>query len=84
MSKNASILSSVEGSELPVNLDDLPNFKIKNPTNDIFANEYNPDPSGGSRMPVAIKFITELEKLIQANDTEGLLVLYDLQFNKLC
>lgn len=44
MSKNASILNSVEGSELPVNLDDLPNFKIKTLTKDIFAGDYNSDP----------------------------------------
>lgn len=40
MSKNQIIL---ESNELPVNLDDLPNFKIKNPTNDIFANDYHPN-----------------------------------------
>lgn len=64
MSKNSSILASVEGNELPVNLDDLPNFKIKNPTKDIFANDYNSDPQGTTQMSVAVKFITELEKLI--------------------
>lgn len=33
MSKYQNIL---ESNELPVNLDELPNFKIKNMTNDIF------------------------------------------------
>jgi hypothetical protein len=44
MSKTSSILGSVEGNELPVNLDDLPNFKIKNIAKDIFANDYIFDP----------------------------------------
>lgn len=40
--KSASILNGVEGYELPVNLDELPNFKMKNPTKDIFAADYIP------------------------------------------
>lgn len=44
-SKNAGILSDLESNELPVNLDELPNFKIKSPTKDIFASDYISEPS---------------------------------------
>lgn len=57
-SKNQTIISSLEGSELPVNLDDLPNFKIKNPSKDIFANEYLQEGyTTGVTIQVAVKFI---------------------------
>lgn len=80
----ASAAAADHTNELPINLDDLPNFKIKNPTKDIFANDYNSDSLPATQMAVAVKFITELEKLISAKNTEDLLILYDFQFNKLC
>lgn len=56
--KNAAILSDLESNELPVNLDELPNFKIKSPTKDIFASDYISEPSApGIQIQVAVKFI---------------------------
>jgi hypothetical protein len=56
--KNAAILSDLESNELPVNLDELPNFKIKSPTKDIFASDYISESSApGIQIQVAVKFI---------------------------
>jgi len=56
--KNAGILSDLESNELPVNLDELPNFKIKSPTKDIFATDYISEASApGVPIQVAVKFI---------------------------
>ncbi|EAR99830.2 RNA polymerase I-associated factor PAF67 (macronuclear) [Tetrahymena thermophila SB210] len=80
-SKYQSIL---ESNELPVNLDELPNFKIKVPSQDIFASYYSASSDSEVQMQVAVLFINELDKLIKEKNTDGLLVLYDVQFNKIC
>ncbi|KAL4487148.1 hypothetical protein ABPG72_017867 [Tetrahymena utriculariae] len=81
ISKYQSVL---ESNELPVNLDELPNFKIKVPSQDIFAGYYNNSSDQEQQMQVAVLFVNELDKLMKEKNTDGLLVLYDVQFNKIC
>jgi translation initiation factor 3 subunit L len=72
-----------EDNELPVNLEDLPNFRLKNIESDAF--QYVP----GQELQTAKKFITDLQTLLmkkkpEPKDRDELLNLYDFSFNKIC
>ena len=69
-----------EENELPINLEDLPNFKLKN-------TESEPVPAQGDEMATAKQFFKDLQNLLTAkkNPTakDELLNLYDSSFNKI-
>lgn len=69
-----------EENELPINLEDLPNFKLKNAESD-------PLPVQPDEMTTAKQFIKDLQSLLQSKKKEQardeLLNLYDFSFNKI-
>ena len=67
-------------NELPINLEDLPNFKLKNTESDAL-------PVPTDEMSTAKQFIKDLQALLQAKKSatakDELLNLYDFSFNKI-
>lgn len=70
-----------EENELPINLEDLPNFKLKNAT------ESDPLANQNDELATAKQFIKELQTLLNSkknpNAKDELLNLYDHSFNKI-
>ena len=65
-----------EETELLVNVEDLPNFRIVQDTEETY--------SGGTPIEHARKFIGELQRALNAGKADELLILYDRKFNVIC
>ena len=65
-----------EDTELLVNAEDLPNFRIPNDAEENFTE--------GRPLDHARKFIKELQAALKISKTNELLYLYDRKFNKIC